>query len=198
MGQMEWTPAAGRGAPWPVASAEERVDERAFVRALYEREAARIRSTMARLAGPGHDADDMMQEVFLVALRRPKALAEARSAKAWLYGVAVHAARARRRRSRLRQIFGLEVAEEIPDPTTPAEALERDDARQSVWRILEKLSERKRAVFVLFELEGLTGEEISQALGCPLKTVWSRLLHARREFAAHLARLQLSESRRAA
>jgi RNA polymerase sigma-70 factor (ECF subfamily) len=198
MGQMEWSPAARRGASWPVVSAEGRGHERAFVRALYEREATRIRSTMARLAGPGLDADDMMQEVFLVALRRPKALAEARSPKAWLYGVAVKAARARRRHSRLRQFFGLEAAQDVPDPSTPAEALDRDDARQSVRRILEKLSERKRAVFVLFELEGLTGEEISQALGCPLKTVWSRLHHARREFAAHLARLQLSESRRAA
>jgi DNA-directed RNA polymerase specialized sigma24 family protein len=35
---------------------------------------------------------------------------------------------------------------------------------------------------VLYELEGLTGPEIAQALGCPLKTVWTRLHHARKEF----------------
>jgi RNA polymerase sigma-70 factor (ECF subfamily) len=198
MAQMQWTPVARSDVPWPVVTAAAPVDARAFVHALYEREASRIRSTVARLAGPGFDADDLMQEVFLVALRRHQALAEARSARAWLYGVAVKAARARRRRSRLRQFFGLEVAEQLPDPSTPARAFERDDARQRVRRILDKLSERKRAVFVLFELEGLTVEEISQALGCPLKTVWSRLLHARREFAAHLTREELCERRRAA
>ena len=41
-------------------------------------------------------------------------------------------------------------------------------------------------MFVLYELEGLQGEEIARALGCPLKTVWTRLFHARRAFAAAL------------
>jgi len=37
-------------------------------------------------------------------------------------------------------------------------------------------------VLVLFELQGLTGPEIAEALGCSLKTVWSRLHYARRDF----------------
>ena len=44
-----------------------------------------------------------------------------------------------------------------------------------------------REVFVLFELEGLSGPEISEALGIPLKTVWTRLHHARKDFEQRLA-----------
>jgi RNA polymerase sigma-70 factor (ECF subfamily) len=40
---------------------------------------------------------------------------------------------------------------------------------------------KKREALVLFELEGLSGQEIALALGVPLKTVWTRLHHARRE-----------------
>ena len=48
---------------------------------------------------------------------------------------------------------------------------------------------------MLYELEGLSGEEIAQLVGCPLKTVWTRLFHARAEFQKHL---KLSEAQEAA
>ena len=51
-------------------------------------------------------------------------------------------------------------------------------------RALAKLSARKRAVFVLVELEGLTSEEVAKALEIPAATVRTRLLHARRELHA--------------
>ena len=42
---------------------------------------------------------------------------------------------------------------------------------------------KHREVFVLFEVEGIPGEEIAERMGCPLNTVWTRLFHARKEFA---------------
>jgi DNA-directed RNA polymerase specialized sigma24 family protein len=49
-------------------------------------------------------------------------------------------------------------------------------------------------VFVLYELEGLSGEEIAAVVGAPLKTVWTRLYHARREFADRVALLDRTEA----
>jgi RNA polymerase sigma-70 factor (ECF subfamily) len=44
------------------------------------------------------------------------------------------------------------------------------------------MAPKKREVFALFELEGLTGEEIAERVGCKVDTVWTRLWHARRDF----------------
>lgn len=44
------------------------------------------------------------------------------------------------------------------------------------------MAPKKREVFALFELEGLSGEEIAERVGCPIDTVWTRLFHARKEF----------------
>ena len=52
-----------------------------------------------------------------------------------------------------------------------------------VGRILAKLSQKKRDVFALFELQGLSGDEIAEHLQIPVDTVWTRLHHARIEFA---------------
>ena len=58
---------------------------------------------------------------------------------------------------------------------------------------LAALSDAKRQVFVLFELQGLPGEDIAAALNIPLKTVWSRLFYARKEFAQAVARQDAQE-----
>jgi len=160
------------------------------VRRLYLAHAPQLRQALARLAGPGVDADDLLQEVFVVALRKSSDLTHARSPKAWLYGVATKVAATRRRGATLRRWFGLETAEEVADPSTPSRSLEQREATRLVQTALLELSAVKREVFVLFELNGLTGEEIALAQSVPLKTVWTRLFYARKEFAAAVARLE--------
>jgi RNA polymerase sigma-70 factor (ECF subfamily) len=151
------------------------------VRALYVAHAQALRSGLRRLTWPGCDVDDLLQEVFVVAIRRPAPLLLADSPKAWLYGVAVKVAAAARRKHRLREFLGLEAAEKLTaDSVARLDA--QLDAAATVHRALGKLSGKKREVLVLFELEGLSGEEIAQVLGCPLKTVWTRLHHARKDF----------------
>ena len=59
----------------------------------------------------------------------------------------------------------------------------------------DRLISRRDFVFVLYELQGLRGEEIAQALEIPLKTVWTRLYHARRELTAILKQEVTSELR---
>jgi RNA polymerase sigma-70 factor (ECF subfamily) len=164
------------------------------IRSLYVEHASSLRQTMQRLA-PDVDADDLLQELFVIILRKPEALVRAESPRAWLYGVAVKLAASRRRTVRLRKFLGLESAEEVHAVDAPTRTLEQRDAQVKVQRALEALTDAKRQVFVLFELQGLPGEEIASALGIPLKTVWTRLFHARREVTEALERHALIEAR---
>jgi RNA polymerase sigma-70 factor (ECF subfamily) len=155
-----------------------------------------------RLGTPASDADDLVQETFVIAFRKwndfdpaqfvprePGASAE----RTWLYAIAVRVAAGACRRARVRRFFGVARAVEPIDPATPGSLFARAAARRQVTRLLEGIGEKKRTVFVLFEVEGLTGEEIARIVGCPVKTVWTRLFHARREFLKQLAREELKE-----
>ncbi len=160
------------------------------VRRLYHAHAPALRQALQRLAGPSLDADDLLQEVFVVALRRSSELAAARSPTAWLFGVAAKLSTTRRRSAFWKRLLGLGEVEELEGGDSPARTLEQKQAAKLVQQALEVLSSAKREVLVLFELQGLSGEEIAQALGIPLRTVWTRLFYARREFAAEIRRLE--------
>ena len=156
------------------------------VRKVYEEHASWARAALTRLAGPELDADDLLHEVFLVALRRREVFEREGEPRAWLYGVAVKTVQNARRRARVRRWLGLEAAADVEDPQRPDGAAQRSEAKRRVYAALEPLTEKKRTVFVLFELEGLSGEEIASVLEIPVKTVWTRLHHARKEFERNL------------
>jgi RNA polymerase sigma-70 factor, ECF subfamily len=166
------------------------------VRLLYVEHSAALRLTLSRLAGSTLDPDDLLQEVFVIAIRKSADLGRATSRRAWLCGVAVKVATTRRRTARLLQFFHLDETQHFASPESPQRTVEQRDASARVQQVLQALSDAKRTVFVLFELQGFTGEEIAQALSIPLKTVWTRLFHARRAFEKELQRLQLLEARR--
>ena len=60
--------------------------------------------------------------------------------------------------------------------------------------LLAKLAEAQRTTFVLFEIEGLSGEEIARIQEIPVNTVWTRLHHARRQFFSLAAKYQLTHA----
>src|SRR5258708_6310421 len=72
----------------------------------------------------------------------------------------------------------------------PCAELEQRERQRALYRILARISEKRRTVFVLYEVEEYSGEEIASLLEIPLATVWTRLFHARKE----LARLAAGEA----
>lgn len=158
---------------------------------LYEGHARHVRALIGRLLGPGADPEDLVQEVFLTAWRKRSQL-RGGDMRPWLHEVAVRLASAERRRAWFRRVVGLEDAGAVVDWRTPDWTAESNDAKRIVYAALDKLSERRRTVFILYELQELSGEEIAQALGCPLNTVWTRLHHARRDFKAALLAAECS------
>jgi RNA polymerase sigma-70 factor, ECF subfamily len=174
------------------AMASTTTHELSEMRRLFEEHASYIRDFAAHLGGWGVEPDDIVQNVFLVAWRKRERLT-AGPVRSWLCGIAVREVQAARRRAKLRRFFALDEATGPTEERTPARLFEQAEASQLVYAALDKVASKKRTVFVMYELQGLSGEEIAQIVGCPLKTVWTRLFHARREFRAHLERHAASD-----
>jgi RNA polymerase sigma-70 factor, ECF subfamily len=154
-------------------------------------------SRWVRLFGGRHaDHEDLAQEVFLIVRRRLPEF-DGRNVAGWLFEIARRQVRGYRRRVWFRRAFSLRhhVALDrlMYDGATPAAALERKERQAMVERLLARMSEKRRTTFVLFEIEGYTGEEIAALQRIPIKTVWTRLHHARKEFLKLVARQRIIE-----
>jgi RNA polymerase sigma-70 factor, ECF subfamily len=147
--------------------------------------------TLARyLTRNDQDAQDVVQDAYLRALKyfsgfRGGSVAEADGGvgRAWLLAIVRNTAYTWRRRHRA-DALATEFDEELHSDSMaehhPAAALERDTARESLHRALDRLGPEFREVIVLRELEGLSYKEIGDVTGVPIGTVMSRLSRARR------------------
>ncbi len=126
--------------------------------------------------------EDACQEVFLLMFRYLPSFRGEADIKTWLYRLCATEAGSVRRRWRM--LSALRSLLRRSRPTTPATSQEFDPqlARQRVDAALATLSSAERTVFVLFEMEGLSGEEIAHIVQCPVATVWRRLHYARQRF----------------
>ncbi len=145
------------------------------------------------LGAPEADREDIAQEVFLVASRRLHAF-DGSNPAAWLYRITQRQVRDFRRRTWIKSIFTREHVDEVDalpdDGFGPAGMLERKQSQRIMAALLSKMNVDRRAAFVLFEIDGLSGEEIARIQGVPVNTIWKRLHVARKEFLALVARYQ--------
>lgn len=142
---------------------------------------------------PMTDREDVAQEVFLV-VQKKLADFDGQHLAAWLFKIAKNTASDHRRRAWFKNLFRrndhyIWDAAVDRDATPEGRAISRD-ALRVVNAALLKLDEEKRTAFVLFEIEGYSGEEIAAFENIPLATVWTRLHYARKDFRAHIADLE--------
>ena len=160
------------------------------ISSLYRAHAAEVERWVARLAGPTVDAEDVVQEVFLVVQRRLSEWRADAKMTTWLYRITERVVHRQRRKQRMgRWLRGLagDFAGDVPtERLTPVEDLERKEAARTVYAALDGLERKMRAVFVLFEIEGLSGEEIAALTGTKLATVWVQLHRGRARFLERL------------
>jgi RNA polymerase sigma-70 factor, ECF subfamily len=171
-----------------------RLGDPAAVRALYDRYARIVMANARRLGLPSEEIEDVAQEVFTAAFKdlakiQPGALS------AFLFRLTSNRVNDRFRRRRVRETFRrwFGPAEPVVDVEGPERAAMRRDAERHVGRILARMSHKKRDVFALFELQGVSGEDIARELQIPIDTVWTRLHHARLEFTKVAKSLELFE-----
>jgi RNA polymerase sigma-70 factor, ECF subfamily len=136
--------------------------------------------------------DDAAQETWVVVHRRLGTFEGRSSLRTWLAGVAMRVASDHRRWRRRKDPH-----DPLPDEPTfattepsPEAALQRAQSAQLLDRLLDAIPEERRAVFFLTELEQMSAPEVSEALGIPVNTVYSRLRVARTEFEAAASRLR--------
>jgi len=133
--------------------------------------------------------DDAAQDLFLVALRRIDEVKPG-AERAFLFGAALRIASNRKKK------HAREVPTEDLDPessfddmaASPEERLDGERARALLYRLLSELEESLRTVFVMYELEQMTMQEIAEVLEVPPGTIASRLRRARDDFRARLER----------
>jgi RNA polymerase sigma-70 factor, ECF subfamily len=145
--------------------------------------------SLRRLGIREEDAADAAQEVFIVVHRKLPEFAGRSKLTTWLYGVCFRVASERRRAQPKPPLGEQEAAAFVSRQADPATAAERNQGFAMLERVLDRLPDEQRAVFCLFELEGMTGDEIAEALEIPLGTAYSRLRLARAAFSAATAEL---------
>jgi RNA polymerase sigma-70 factor, ECF subfamily len=148
--------------------------------ALFKEYAAFVWRVLRRLGVPDADVEDVCQEVF-VAVHRQLPQFEGRSKPStWIYAIAMRRAASYRRTAMRKREQPLEQVELEREPApSAADELQRVELRAALDRLLDRLDEDKRAVFVLYEIEELDMREVAEIVGCPLQTAYSRLYAAR-------------------
>jgi len=190
MGQKQYTqPTLPK--PAVVADAELvrscRAGDRVAWRGLYDRYAPLVHRFSAALGVPPDECEDASQDIFIAVYRSLHHFRGEAQLSTWIYRIAArHAIRLGRRR-RTRENMRLTMLKE--KPPISADPSERSVQVATLDRMLAKLPPKKRTVLVLFEIEGLSAKEISDVIGCPENTVWSRLHHARAEMVKRARRM---------
>jgi RNA polymerase sigma-70 factor (ECF subfamily) len=164
---------------------------------VYHEHFRQVVSWIRAMGAPDADMEDIAQDVFLVVRRKLPRFREGNLA-GWLYRITKFRVRNYRRLAWFRNLFSrgqsLETIEPAAIGSTPAMTLEQKEDQQAISRILNRMSDKRRETLVLFEIEGYSGLEIAALQGVPVKTVWTRLHHARKDLVAMVA--ELREQRR--
>jgi len=153
---------------------------------LLERHRARLHAVAVAMLGHGSDAEDAVQDAFVIAVRRIGELREPAAAGGWLVAITVNVCRAQLRRP----------AHELPvgEPVEPRGALdtversiERVALRDWLWTALERLPDSQRVAIMLRHFSSASSyETIAELCGVPVGTVRSRLSTARARLADEL------------
>ncbi len=163
------------------------------IEALFSRHADSVARWAARLGGPSIDADDVVQDVFLIAQRRLPEFRGESSDRTWLYRITERVVWNRCRRERIRRWWrgnDADIDAVASQRRSQLEELEAKEASTLFYRVLDCLSDRYRSVIVLFELEGLSGQEVADLKGVPIGTIWVWLHRARAQLMSEWIRLE--------
>jgi RNA polymerase sigma-70 factor, ECF subfamily len=164
-------------------------NEAAIERLVREHETGVFRLALSIVGDPA-EANEVMQETFLSALRALPSYQEKKSLKAWLYTIALNHSRSHLRKrkviERLRSTLTAIFRMEIERQNSPEAAVIQDEKETAIWRSLNQLDDRHRIVVILRYFHELPVSEISEILSVNEGTIHSRLHTARERLRASL------------
>ena len=158
---------------------------------LYSKHKRDVARLALRMVGPRPDLEDVVQEVFVQVFRSLSAFRGESRFTTWLHRVTVNVALMYLRAQKSRPQLARDSV--VPEPAThesdsPAAGAATSERLRALYAILDNISDKKRVVFVLHDLEGVSATEISDMVGAPVLTVRTRLFYARREVYAAMAK----------
>jgi RNA polymerase sigma-70 factor (ECF subfamily) len=157
----------------------------------------RVYGVVYHLTSNREDAADLTQDAFIKAFQSIHRFGGQSSFFTWLYRIAVNSALSHLRKNRLRSFFSLErmnteepVSKEIIAALTDKTGADRDtyvrELQEKLNDAMHKLSIKHRTVVTLFEIDGLSHQEIADVMDCSVGTVRSRLHYAKQLLQAEL------------
>jgi RNA polymerase sigma-70 factor (ECF subfamily) len=201
-GQRPSTSANGRAHSYPAVDDHDlvlaaRKGDRDAFRTLFERYHRRAYALALGVLRHADDALDVVQDAFVKAHKYLDKFEGNSSFYTWLYRIVMNLAIDHLRKHRRVKPVEFDEARLDEDRTdeallprilggNPGRALLDKEIRKRIDAALDELSENHRAVLVMRELEGLSYEEMAQAMGCSKGTIMSRLFHARRNMQKRL------------
>jgi RNA polymerase sigma-70 factor (ECF subfamily) len=166
-----------------VVAAEVACDPELLFDHLYETYEPMVERWVRRLAGPSGEAEDLVHDVFVVALRRRAEFRGEAKVSTWLFRITQLVVRKRRFKRRLRRFLDVlhrsqEEALSPPSPT-PLEVIEERQRCARLYAALDRLPDKYRTAIILCDIEGSGAEEVGQLLGLTANAVWVRVHRAR-------------------
>ena len=172
---------------------------------LFHRHKQPLLTFLTRSTGDAAMADDLFQQVFLRLYERADSYEGGSSVKTWIYSIAVNAARDQFRRDRIRRVASLDrrgtggTGEDggVPEPQSaapsPIEQLAANELAQRLDEALQALEEDYRAPFVLARVNGMTYQEVAEALDLTVPTVRMRVFRAHHRLTSALGHLAAAQ-----
>ena len=161
---------------------------------IYERHVSDVHRWVRRLIGPREDVEDLVHEIFLVAMRRRGEFRGDGKVTTWLFRITTLVVKDRRGRERTRRwLFaqhGDQLAGGRAPVVTPLDDLERQERSLLLYAALDRLPDRFRTPIILYELEGLAGDALAELLGITRGALWVRLHRGRARLLRELAKLE--------
>ena len=146
---------------------------------LFAAHAPYVASLAYRMLGRDDLVDDLVQDVFVLAIRRLDVIIEPQAVRAWLARVTVRLAGKRLKRRRLAVFLGFDDTV-VPDEdlASPQATPEERMLLTQVYQLLEQVPVDERLAWTLRHVEGMRLEEVAEACGCSLATVKRRIARA--------------------
>ncbi len=153
---------------------------------LVHRYRGRLYNFVFRFVGDPETAEDIVQETFLRAFRKRTEYKAIANFSTWLFTIAGNLAKSELRRRKRWRLFSVDRDEEsdtgldLPDESfRPDTVTESSITDVQIQRAIDTLSDNYRQVVLLRDVDGLSYQEVSEIVNCPVGTVKSRVSRAR-------------------